>query len=245
MRVPRVRPAFPLLLALTLSAALGPAEATAQEDREYSRFTGSMALLNTQPTGTLATGPGWGAGIHAAWALDPFRIVRVRAEFRAAIYDHESRQVCVTSCLIQAELDTSHGLMYAGLGPEIALPLGPVQLALSATAGYLGFSTSSSLEGKDAEDEDIFTTTNHQDGVLGWAAGSELRVPLGQQADLSLGVHYLAGREEVSYLRTGAITEHPDGSVTFDAIRTDANMMAFTLGVAFRPFVGSLTDDGG
>lgn len=43
-------------------------------------------------------------------------------------------------------------------------------------------------------------------------------------------------------MREGGVRKNPDGSVNVDAITTDANQLAITLGVAFHPFVGWADD---
>lgn len=225
--------------ALTALAALAlAAPVAAQVDAEYSRFSGEFNLLNTQAMGDLATGPGFGLALSGAWALDQARMFRVRGDLRFSVYDHEKQRVCVTSCLIQADLDTNHGFMYAGLGPELVLPVGPVDLAFDATAGFIGFSSTSSLSGVDSENENHFNTTNHDDGAFAWSTGAALRIPVGSQVSIALGTHYLASTSPVTYLLKGGITELPDGSLELDSITTDANVVAFTIGVAIRPFVG-------
>lgn len=225
------------LLGLAALLLLAPATARAQE---YSRFTGSFALLNTQPLGELSTGPGFGIMIGGAFALDPLRIFRIHGEFRASIYDQENREVCFSStvgCRIVVDLTTSYGTLYAGLGPQVVVPLGPTQLALDATVGWSGFQASSSLQGLNEDDESFGDTTNYEDDTFAWSTGGELRIPLGAQIALALGGHY-QHNGVVSYLREGGIIDNPDGSLSYEPFTTDANMVAITLGVTFNPFVG-------
>ncbi|MBW3552519.1 MAG: hypothetical protein KY466_03360, partial [Gemmatimonadetes bacterium] len=123
---------------------LAPATAYAQE---YSRFTGSFALLNTQPLGELSTGPGFGIAVGGAYALDRARVFHLRADLRAAMYGHEDREVCFSStvgCRILLDVSTSYSAVYLGLGPQVVVPLGPARLALAGTIGLGGFTTSSS-----------------------------------------------------------------------------------------------------
>ena len=213
-----------------------PADVRAQE---YSRFTGSFALLNTQPLGELSTGPGIGVRMAGAFAVDPLRIFRIHGEFRASIYDHESREVCFSStvgCRIVLDLNTSYSTMYAGLGPQLVFPVGPTEIALDATAGWSGFIVSSSVEGVDENDEGFGDTTNYEDHTFAWSSGGELRIPVSRELSIALGGHY-QHNGEVSYLREGGITENPDGTLSYNPQRTEANMVAITLGVTFRPMI--------
>ena len=216
---------------------LGPAMVHAQE---YSRYTGSLALLNTQPLGELSTGPGLGVLLGGAYALDQGRIFHIRGELRGSMYGHENREVCFSStvgCRVLLDLSTSYSALYLGLGPQLLVPVGAARLALVGTVGVGGFTTSSSLSGVDEHDEDIGNTTNHQDYTLAWSTGGELRIPVTDRFALTVGGQY-QHNGVMSYLREGGITDNPDGTLTLDPQRTDANMVAIYLGVTVRSFGG-------
>ena len=222
------------LLGLAL-LLLVPTTARAQE---YSRLTGSFALLNTQPLGELSTGPGLGIALGASYALDRFRIFHLHGTFRASIYDHESREVCFSStvgCRIRLDLNTSYSTLYLGFGPQVVIPMGPASLALDATAGWSIFTAGSSLEGVDEHNESFGNTTNYDDHTFAWSTGGQLRIPVSPVIAIAIGGHY-QDTGEVSYLREGGIIDNPDGSLSYDPQRTEANMVAITLGVAVRPF---------
>ncbi|HUG40639.1 MAG TPA: hypothetical protein VMM12_09145 [Longimicrobiales bacterium] len=207
--------------------------------QEHSRWTGSLALLNTQPLGELSTGPGLGVALAGSYALDPSRIFRIHGEFRASIYDHERREICFSStvgCRILLDLDTNYSIVYAGIGPQIVIPVGPTDLALDGTIGWAAFTAASSLHGVDEHDESFGETTNYEDNTLAWSTGGELRIPLGARVALGLGAHY-QHNGVVSYLREGGIIDNPDGTISFDPQRTEANLVAITLGVTVTPFV--------
>lgn len=227
-------PRTPLLALAAL--LLGPAMAHAQE---YSRFTGSFALLNTQPLGELSTGPGFGVALGGAYALDRARIFHVRGDLRGAMYGHENREVCFSAtvgCRVVLDLNTSYNTLYAGLGPQVLVPLGPARLALVGTFGLAAFTTSSSLSGIDEHDEDFGNTTNHEDYTLAWSTGGEVRIPVTERFALTLGGQYQRNGV-MSYLREGGITDNPDGTLTVDPQRTEANMVAIYLGVTVRSLV--------
>ncbi|HUE76992.1 MAG TPA: hypothetical protein VMM83_03545 [Longimicrobiales bacterium] len=213
---------------------LVPAGASAQEP---SRFSGSFALLNTQPLGELSTGPGFGIALAGAYALDRFHILRIRGEFRASIYDSETRQICFSGtvgCRILLDLETNYGIMYGGIGPQIVIPIGPTELALDGTLGWSAFTATSTLQGVDDQDESFGQTNNYEDDTFAWSTGGEIRVPVARQVAIALGAHY-QHNGTVSYLREGGITDNPDGTLSFDPYRTEANLVAITLGVDIRP----------
>lgn len=258
----RLAPAYsrgraPLLLAPLLAAALlvalAPGSARAQgtqgqpeAQREYSRFSGTLGLLNTQPLGDLATGPGWGGAASAAWALDPAHRIRLRAEARLAGYGSEERRACLSEtvgCLIEVEISTAYTTLYVGGGPELAIPLGGPELVLAATAGYANFAVSSSVRGiSDPERENLLTTENFRDDLFAWSVGGDLRIPVASQFSIMLGAHYQRNGE-ATYVPEGGIIQNQDGSITLDERTTDANFVALTLGVAVRPFEGWTDDD--
>lgn len=234
----------PLALAFAVAVgalvpSAGPTSAQdppAEEPATPSRFNVSIGLLNTQPLGELRTGPGIGAALSGTYALDARRIFRLRGDFRASIYDHDRRRVCAggtIGCWIRLDVNTSYSSIYGGVGPEIVLPLGRVDLALAGTAGIGSFSVSSSLKGVD--DRQSFGETNHFDDLFfAWSTGAELRVPVARKVAISLGSHY-QHNGRASYVVEGGITERPDGSLEVSPLTTDANMVAIVLGVAFRP----------
>lgn len=237
-----------LSLALLTAAALAAAAAapaTAQQadpPPEYSRFSGSVALLNTQPLGNLETGPGIGVDASGAWALVPGRWLRVRGQLRGAIYGQESRRACLSEtvgCLIEVDINTDYSSFYLGVGPELAIPLfGRAALVLDATAGFGSFSVTSSIRGvSDPDDEDLLTTDNFEDTFFAWSVGAELRIRVSPQASIALGTHY-QHNGEASYVPEGGITVNADGTLNVGALTTDANQIAITLGIAFHPFVG-------
>jgi hypothetical protein len=84
------------------------------------------------------------------------------------------------------------------------------------------------------ERDDLGTTTHFRDHLFAWAAGGELRVPLSGRVALSAGAYY-HGNGTASYVPDDGITENPDGTLDIPVRRTDANLLALTLGVAYRP----------
>jgi opacity protein-like surface antigen len=235
------------LLAITVlvvAPAGGAGQAEPVVQRERSRFSGALALLNTQPLGGLKTGPGVGVDLSAAYALDPAHRFRIRGEFRAAGYGSETRRACLSTtvgCLIELDVDTNYGFLYGGAGPEIAIPVVGSELVLDATAGVGSFTVSSSVSGV-SDDEDILSTTNFDDTFFSWSTGGELRIPVSSQLSVAVGGRY-QHNGEASYVPEGGITENPDGTVAIGALTSDANMVTLTLGIAFRPFVGWARDD--
>jgi hypothetical protein len=224
-------------LALAVVAGAVSPETAAAQDPAPSRFSGAVAFLNTQPVGGLRTGPGFGVALTGAYALDQARIFRIRGDLRFASYGHERREVCLSQtvgCWIRVDLNTNYGTAFAGIGPEVAIPVGPVHLVLDGTVGVGHFTVGTSLSGVDDYGENAFDTTHFEDTVFAWSTGGELRVPVSRKVAIALGSHYVHNGQ-ASYVLEGGVTENPDGTLRVSPISTDANMVAITLGVAFRP----------
>ncbi|NIQ57916.1 MAG: hypothetical protein GWN71_32430 [Gammaproteobacteria bacterium] len=226
------RTSLRLGLALSALVALSAVPAAGQG----SRVSGSVALLDTQPLGQLATGPGVGLAAAASWALDPARIFRVRGDFRVASYGYDNREVCLgggVGCWIRVDVNTNYTFLYGGLGPEIAVPMPGFELLLVGSAGLARFAVESSLEGVDEHDEDFGDTVHFRDHVFGWSTGGEVRIPVSSRIAVSLGTYY-HHNGTASYVPDGGISENPDGTLAIRARTTDANLVALTLGIGFR-----------
>lgn len=230
-----------VLAVLTTALSAVPADAQARKQPLPSRFSGSIALLNTQPLGSLATGPGVGVNLTAAWALGEARRVRLRGEFRASRYGRDTRGACLSQtvgCLIQVDIDTDYTGLYFGVGPELAFPVLGTTLVLDATAGVGTFAVSSSVGGiSDLDREGLFRTNHFRNTFFAWSTGGEFRIPVSRTVAIGLGAHY-QHNGVVSYVPEGGVIENPDGSIELRPLTTDANQMAFILGVAIHPSAG-------
>lgn len=225
---------FPQLLLVLATAA------SAQEPlRVRSRWSGAVELLDTQPLGALATGPGVGLGVSGAWSVAPSQVLRLRAEFRGAIYGQHREEFCLAQpvgCWLRVGVSTTYGSFFFGLGPEVSLPLAGMELVLDGTMGVGYFGVSSSLDGADADQGNVFTTDHFHDAFLAWSTGGELRVPISSQLSVVVGTHY-QHNGRASYVREGDITQNADGTLNVRSTTTDANMVAITLGIAVHPFI--------
>jgi len=66
--------------------------------------------------------------------------------------------------------------------------------------------------------------------------GGGLRIPLGGEdspLDLDLGLRYHRGGEAY-YLREGSIIDNPDGSITFDPLRSRTAFLVYAIGVQLK-----------
>lgn len=104
---------------------------------------------------------------------------------------------------------------------------------MNASVGFAWFGTRSSLAG-EADYDDFASTTNLSDLVAATRLGAGLRIRVkgGRKpiaVDLGVERHQNGVAE---FLTEGDIVDHPDGSVTLHANRSEANLMAFRVGIS-------------
>jgi len=180
---------------------------------------------------------GWGAVIDASFPVDGSGAVRLRGEAGFIVYGHEEQTVCLPvpgGCRVGLDLTTTNNIFHLGIGPELAIPGGPIEPYANATAGLSYFLTHSSLGG-DRDFDDFASDDNHSDlvGALGVGGGLRTRISGGgTPIYLDFGVQYR--RNGVAeYLREGDIVDHPDGSITIFPNRSEANLVTYRIGVTF------------
>jgi hypothetical protein len=99
--------------------------------------------------------------------------------------------------------------------------------------GFGYFNTTSSLE-EQWSMEDYFTTQNLGDGNFAWGFGGGVEVTLSRgrvPVSLNFGARYHRNGL-MEYLREGDIVDHPDGSITLRPIVSEANLVAYRIGVS-------------
>ena len=177
---------------------------------------------------------GYGAEVFGRIPLEPEGLVSLRGDLGFLIYGYESFRVCIDGfgCRVQGRLQTSNGIFYGGIGPELALPLDGMRPYLNAYVGFGYFSTSSSIESPWGY-ESQFLTENLGDGTFSWGMGGGLEVNLHPgrvPIDLNLGMRY-HDNGVVRYLTKGDILDHPDGSITLFPVVSEANLMSYRIGL--------------
>jgi len=250
--VPGVVRLLTLTLAMVLALALplaAPAAAQNTWDREGEspstwapRTQAGGAFVIGQPLGEFRDYVRAGFGLDGFWrvGLDPDGWVSLRVDGAFLVYGQETNRVCLSAtvgCRIQVDVTTSNSIVAAGLGPELAIPLGPTGGGLygGMSAGFSYFSTDSRVGGtQDPPDAAFASTRNFSDGGFAWTASGGLRFPVTRgrtPVSVDLGVRRVgSGRRE--YLTRGDISERPDGSLEFNVRRSEADLLLWRIGVA-------------
>lgn len=225
------------LLGTVVSASVLAAQ---EEPLRPVRALAGGGLMIATPVGEFNdyVGTGWGLSGHFAVRLDRDGFISLRGDAGFVNYGRESKRVCLSTtvgCRIEVDLTTSNDIFYFTLGPQLAVPAGPVQPYIGASIGFGYFATVSSVDGVSGGDPDFARTTNFDDVTLAWHAGTGLRIPVHAGRTpifLDFGARYNINGQ-VDYLTEGGITDNPDGSIVLNPIRSDANLVTFVLGATF------------
>jgi opacity protein-like surface antigen len=139
--------------------------------------------------------------------------------------EHRPLSLSGTGGLLAGDMKTSFSIASLRAGPEFVLGTGHVRPYIFGTAGVSYFATETSVGF-------CCGTTNFHDAVGSFAGGGGLRVDLSRHAALDLGATFVRNGQ-VSYLREGDILSNPDGSFTFQPVRSEANLVLLQLGLSF------------
>lgn len=228
---------YTISLALALLAAplaaqeASPADSTPPAiPRWHVGFAGEMG----RPTGDFKDLAGNAGGLqaHLRVRLDQYGLVSLRVQAGWLNYGHESNPTCLATtpgCRVEVNVTTANGILFAGVGPELAYPLGKLRAYGHGLVGMSRFATISAIGGGILPDI-VAGDENFGDGGFAWSAGAGLQLPIGGRTMLDLGVAY-QGHGEREYLIRGGITDNADGSLVFDPKRSTANLLAIRFGV--------------
>ena len=195
-----------------------------------------LSLIGAEPQGEFSrrVDEAFGGQLDVTVPVALRGALRLRGELGGMIYGHEHREMCFPApvgCRIDLDLNTDNAIFFAGAGPELAYP-GGVSPYVNGTIGVSYFSTYSSLGGSDY---DGFARTEHfDDAVLAGRAGGGVRVRVSRGrfpvlADIGARYHW---NGVARYLVEGDVVDEPDGTLTLFPNETQANLVAFQVGVA-------------
>jgi hypothetical protein len=218
----------------------GPAAAqTPERIEDRPRAYAGLAAAIAQPVDEFADYVSIGGGLNGFLriGLDSRSIAALRLDGGFITYGNETERVCLSTtvgCRIQVDLTTSNNIFMLGLGPELALPLGPVRIYGNGSAGFSYFSTESSVEGS-SQAEPFASTENYGDGGFAWTLGGGIEVQVAVANGTPIAIDFGLGYQKNGlreYLTEGGITDHPDGSITLDVKRSNADYLLWRIGVA-------------
>ena len=179
-------------------------------------------------------GAGGGVNLSAkVFLLEDSRNFGLRADLGWVIYGLESVPTCISDpCRVQTDIKTSNNIFYFGLGPEVILIRGRFEPYVYGTLGTSVFNTGSTLQGEYFNGADThFNTTHLNDWTFAWRAGGGIRYGIWEDLSVDFGVEH-HGNGVADYLTKGDVIDGPDGKVSINPRRSEANLLTFRLGVS-------------
>jgi len=221
-----------LLMAQGLDAQELPRALESRAPVVYIDFAG----LASNAVGEFGDLVGAGGGVNLSakvFPLEDSRNFGLRADLGWVIYGLESVPTCISDpCRVQTDIKTSNNIFYFGLGPEVILIRGRFEPYVYGTLGTSVFNTGSTLQGEYFEGaETHFNTTHLNDWTFAWRAGGGIRYGIWEDFSLDFGVEH-HGNGVVDYLTKGDVIDNPDGTVSINPRRSEANLLTFRLGVS-------------
>jgi opacity protein-like surface antigen len=217
------------LSAVALLASSSPAHAVDWEAGGH--------LVYAEPRAEFAAVVEQGFGIHGFGVvfLDPTGFLGLRLDGGFLNYGNEEVQVPLSSTVqrVVVDVNTSNNIALLNIGIEVSAPSGPVRPYAFGSIGLGYFFTESSVSGSNSSDVPFASTRNFDDTTTGTTLGGGLRIPVAGRISVDLGVEYRR-YTNARYLAEGDIVEESDGGVTLLVNETDAELVMYRLGVAFR-----------
>ncbi|MEE2905054.1 MAG: hypothetical protein VX801_01525 [Gemmatimonadota bacterium] len=216
-----------------LNAQVLPRRSEFSEPVVYIDFSG----LASNAVGEFDDLVGTGVGMNFSakvFPLEDSRNFGLRADLGWVVYGLERVPTCVTDpCRVQANINTSNNIFYFGLGPEVILIRGRFEPYVYGTLGTSVFNTGSTLQGEYFEGaETHFNTTHLNDWNFAWRAGTGIRYGISENFLLDFGVEH-HGNGVADYLTKGDVIDNPNGSISINPRRSEANFLTFRLGMSF------------
>ena len=228
------------LVAVSLIPFTGQAQRRERRSWEQrpSRFSLVGDLLVAKPKGEFATElgtNGFGANVGALFRLDNEGVLSIRGDIGGMQYGSETLHAPYYPITGRVSLDveTTNSMFWGSIGPQVTVPVGPIQPYMNAAIGFSELITSTSVRGSDSEYE-YASTNNADDATSAWIFGGGVYVPFGTQKSWKLhvgGRYFYGGR--ATYLTEGDIQDNPDGSVTLFPRFSKTDMVTWQVGVSY------------
>jgi len=202
------------------------------ETEPQYRFGGGFGYAS--PTGPFQdfVEHGFGFAGFGEYRLDPHGIFSLRGSLGILQYGSETIKTPLISGRIMADITTSNNILWMGFGPRLAWNAGAVRPYGDVGIGFSYFYTESDIKGSN-NNESFAESTNFDDTTFAWHVGGGLQIPItGGETPISiyLSSQYI-GNGDLRYLNEGSIQDQPDGSITFEPIESEGNLMLYQVGV--------------
>ena len=208
---------------------------------EYQRprweLGGGFSVLSPQGDFSSFVNDGFGFSLNATVGLEPSNALGMRFEAGYINYGSERFGVPVFpgTGRILADLTTRNNIGYAGLGPVVQVPYGPIRPYVNGFVGVSYFFTESSVGGGYAYDYGGFgRTLNFDDASLAYGLGGGVSFRLSNgHSPVFLKVDGQYRRHgQTEYLTEGGILDDGFGGATISPILSDVDFLLFNVGVS-------------
>jgi len=187
---------------------------------------------------------GFGFNGHFLYQL-PASYFNVGLSISYLIYGSETREEPWSQTIpdVKVDVTTTNSIFYSHLLLRIQPPTGIVRPYIDGLFGFGHFSTNTSVEDQEYDDDHEIASTNHaSDTALnyGFGGGTMIRVWDAKQytedhigeVSVDLGVRYLKGGE-AEYLKENSIQIN-DGNLSYQKLRSKTDILTYHIGVTFN-----------
>ncbi|MDF1503694.1 hypothetical protein [Roseisolibacter sp. H3M3-2] len=213
--------------------SLGPATRAGEP-----RLQGGAALSIGQPVREfrqyVANGVG-GTG-HVLYRMGGSGAFAARLDAGFVQYGRETKRIPWNDNVgrVTVDLQTTNNIFWAGVGPHLMAPSGPVRPYATGSVGFAVFSTSSSIRDRD-DDYEIASDRNQSDGTWAVSGAGGVLIPVSRNQRsiffIDLGARFHRNGS-VEYLREGGVRDIPGGGVEYSRIRSAGDLWTYQIGIS-------------
>ena len=217
-----------------------------------SRYTAGVSGLYGQPLGPFADNVRHGFGLDGmgTLGLDSRGIFSLKGEIGWLRLDSKSEPFIVDTGFefVELESETTSGVLMLGIGPQLAVPFGPIRPYVGGSVGFARFATNTAIkisadQTNTGEEETIDEQTVSSDFILSLAASGGIRFELpfmgrGILADLGARWHR---NGEAEYVSSEGVVYDGSGRPTITPTRSEADFLVYRLGIVIPLGRGRVT----
>jgi hypothetical protein len=191
-----------------------------------------LSLQVGKATGQFAAYVDYGGGLGAYLVFRPNRRgpIGVRLDLMYLNYGSQTHRYPLVPG-VAVDVTTDNQIVQFALGPQLTIGQGALQAYGFGTFGGSIFSTTSSVEGSNQNNEQFASTTNHSDATFSseFGGGVLVRVSRGQPVLLDIGARYLKNGR-VTYVTKERVSI-VGNQLLVNPVDSEANLVVYHLGV--------------
>ena len=177
---------------------------------------------------------GWGLAGHGTYLIQDDGFLGLRVDVGFMNYGNERIRECLTqSCRVRVDVETSYNVFFVGFGPHLAVPTGAIRPYAGGQVGGSFFSTRSTVEGSDPNNNPFASSENFSSGTFALLGYGGIKIPVSTGRTpwaIDLGARFVSNGE-ADYLTKDSFIEQPSGPPVIIPNKTETNFWTFSLGV--------------